>query len=120
MIALFKLSALDGSTVLVAADSIFRLRASLPTEGPRSTRIDYGGDYIFTHEAIADVLARIGSSGHFIQLTVREGAAVWLSSAAIISVREAVSPNGPGTEINIAGQYQHVIETVSQVEALLS
>jgi kumamolisin len=117
---LFKLIGLNGSPVLVAVDSIFRLRASLSNEGPPATRVDYGGDYIFTHEAIADVLARIGSGGHFIRLTVRDGAEVWLNAAAIVSVRDAVSPNGPGTEINIAGQYQHVTETVSQVEALLS
>jgi kumamolisin len=118
--ALFKLSALDGSSVLVAVDSIFRLRASLPSEGPPATRVDYSGDFIFTHEAIGDLLARFTSGDHFIKLNVRDGAAVWLNAAAIVSVRQAIFPNGSGTEINVAGQYQHVTETVDQVKALLS
>jgi kumamolisin len=118
--SLFPLTGLDGSPVLIAVDSIYRIRASVPSEGPSATKVDYGAGYLFTHETIADLLARIGSADHFIKLTTREGAPVYLNVAAISSVRQALPVNGPGTEIVVAGQYQHVVESMAEVQTLLA
>ena len=119
-VSLFKLTGLDGNTLLVALDAIFRIRATLPTEGQPATRVDYGGAYLFTHETIAELLSRIGSSAHFVRLTQPSGSAVYLAATAIVSVGDATPDDGPGAEVTVSGDNQHVLETVQQVEALLA
>ncbi|USI72788.1 S53 family peptidase [Sphingomonas morindae] len=118
--ALLTVTGLDGSAMLIDPASIFRIRASIPSEGPTATRIEYGAGYLFTPEAIDALLARIGAAAHFVPLTTRAGTPVYLNAAAISSVRPALPANGPGTEIIIAGQYQHVTESVAAVQALLA
>jgi kumamolisin len=117
---LFQLTGLDGSPVLITVDSIYRLRASVPSEGPPATRVEYGSGYLFTHEPISNLIVRIGAADRFVRLTTRSGAPVYLNEAAISSVRPALPVNGPGTEIVVAGQYQHVMENIAKVQHLLT
>jgi kumamolisin len=117
--ALLPLTGMDGTTVLIAADSIYRIRASIADGEPDATKVEYGSGYLFTPEAIPALLARIGPTGRFIALTTRSGTPVYLNAGSITSVRTALPQNAPGTDIEIAGQYQHVMETVDQVSALL-
>ena len=116
---MFSLTGLDGSTIYVTIDSLLRIRASIPEDGSPATEVEYGAGYLFTHEAITDLLARIGSADHFIALTTRNGSAVYLNAAAISSIRVAPAINAPGTEIVVGGLYQHVMETPEQVQALI-
>ena len=116
---MFTLTGLDGTEIYVAVDSIFRVRASIPADGPPATEVEYGGGYVFTHEPIAVLLARIGSADRFIRLTTRGGTPVYLNVAAISSLRAAPLINAPGTEIIVGGLYQHVMETTDAVKALL-
>ena len=92
--------------MLIAVDSIYRIRGSVADGEPDATKVEDGAGYLFTHEAIADLLARIGTS-------------VYLNAGAITSLRTALPQNAPGTEIVVAGQYQHVMESVDAIEALL-
>jgi uncharacterized protein YlzI (FlbEa/FlbD family) len=115
---MFTLTGLDGSHIYVAVDSIFRIRASIPEDGPPATEVEYGAGYIFTHESINALLARIGSADHFIRLTTRNASPVHLNAAAISSIRDAPPINAPGTEIIVGGAYQHVMETPAQIQAL--
>lgn len=117
---MFSLTGLDGSTIYVTVDSLIRIRPALPEDAPPSTEVEFGGGYIFTHEAIPDLLARIGSANRFVELTSPGGTSVYLSSSAISSVRVAAPINGTGTEIIVAGLYQHVVETPEQVRALIA
>ena len=89
-------------------------------EDPPATKVDYGAGYLFTHESLADLMARIGTADRFVRLTTRGGAPVYLNAAAITSVRQALPMNGPGTEIVVAGQYQHVMESVAEVQRLIA
>lgn len=116
---MFTLTGLDGSEIYVAAESIFRVRASIAADGPPATEVEYGAGYIFTHEPIAILLARIGPADRFIRLTTRGGTPVYLNVAAISSVRTAPTINAPGTEIIVSGLYQHVMETTDEVRTLL-
>ncbi|WP_375383627.1 hypothetical protein [uncultured Sphingomonas sp.] len=116
---LFRLTGLDGNTVLIAVDSVYRIRVSVADGEPDATKVEYGAGYLFTHETIADLLGRIGPADRFIKLTTRSATSVYLNAGAITSVRTALPQNAPGTEIVDAGQYQHVIETVDTIETLL-
>lgn len=116
---LFQVTGLDGSAVLIAAASIYRLRPSVADGEPDATKLEYSAGYLFTHEAIDSLLARIGDAARFVRLTTRSGTSVYINAGAIASVRPALPQNAPGTEIVVAGQYQHVMETVEQVQALL-
>lgn len=116
---MFSLTGLDGSTIYVTVDSLVRVKASIPEDGPPATEVEYGGGYLFTHESIPDLLARIGEADHFIELTTRSGSAVYLNAAAISSIRVAPPINAPGTEVMVGGLYQHVMETPEQIQALI-
>ena len=116
---MFSLTGLDGSQIYVAVDSIIRIHASIPEDGPASTHVEYGAGYIFTHEGVDQLLERIGSSDKFIQLKTRSGAPVWLNAAAISSIRAAPPINAPGTELVVGGLYQHVLDDPAQIQAML-
>jgi len=116
---MFNLTGLDGSAIYVAVDSIIRIRASIPEDGPPATEVEYGAGYLFTHESIPLLLARIGTADRFLRLTTRNGTPVYLNAAAISSIRAAPPINAPGTEIIVGGLYQHVMETPAQVQAML-
>ncbi len=100
-------------------DSIHRIRASVADREPDATKVEHGARYLFTHETIKDLLALIGPADRFIELTTRSGTSGFLTTASITSVRTALPQNAPGTEIVVAGQYQHVMETVDTIAALL-
>jgi uncharacterized protein YlzI (FlbEa/FlbD family) len=117
---MFTLTGLDGSEIYVSVESIIRIRASIPEDGPPATEVEYGAGYIFTHEPIAVLLARIGSADRFVRLTTRGGTPVYLNAAAISSIRAAPAINGPGTEIIVGGLYQHVMEAPAEVQALVN
>lgn len=117
---MFSLTGLDGSTIYVTVDSLIRIRPALPEDAPPSTEVEFDGGYIFTHEAIPDLLARLGSTNRFVKLTSPGGTSVFLNASSISSVRSAEAINGPGTEIIVAGLYQHVVETTEQVQALIA
>jgi uncharacterized protein YlzI (FlbEa/FlbD family) len=116
---MFSLTGLDGSIIYVAVDSIIRIRSSIPEDGPPATEVEYGAGYLFTHESIADLLARIGQADRFIKFTTRSGAPVYLNAAAISSIRAAPPINAPGTEVIVGGLYQHVMETPAQIQELI-
>lgn len=116
---MFELTGLNGAKMLVSAKSIFRIRATTPSEGSDAAKVEYSGGYIYTLEPIAHLLARLSTMSKIIELTTRSGVPVHLNTAAITRVREALEINGPGTELVVGGQYQHVTETVEQVMALL-
>ena len=90
--ALFPLTGLDGSRVLVAPGAIFRIRAALPEAEQGATSVDYGSDRLFTNESVEDLLARIAPAERFVTLTTRGGLPVWLAADAISMVREALAP----------------------------
>lgn len=117
---MIELTGLNGSKILVAAKSIFRIRPTTPSEGEDATKVEYGGGYIFTLEPIDHLLARLVAEIKLIALSTRSGTKVHLNAASVTRVREALPINGPGTEIVVAGQYQHVTETVNQVMSLLA
>jgi kumamolisin len=118
--SLFRLTTLDGSTILVASGSIFRVRAAMPSEGGAATHVDYGDDFLLTHEAVDALLARIGSAGRFVAFETRGGTTVHLNTTAISSVRASLPPDGAGTDITVGGQLQQVVEDLPAVEAMLS
>ena len=113
------LTGLNGESILVAAASVFRVRATTPFEAADAIKVEYGGGYLLTLELMADLLARLAPEVRLIALTSRSGTKVHLAAAAISRVRDALAINGPGTEIVVAGHYQHVVETVAEVTALL-
>jgi kumamolisin len=116
---LFPLAGLDGSEVLIAPGSIFRIRPSISGDEPGATSAEYGSDRLFTNESVNSLLARIGPAERFVKLTARGGTPVWLAADAVSMVREALAPDAPGTEITIGGRRQDVTETVPEVEAAL-
>jgi hypothetical protein len=117
---MIELTGLNGDKILVAAKNIFRIRATTPSEGSPATKVEYGGGYVFTLEAIDHLLARLNGEIRIVTLTTRSTAAVYLNVGAITRVREALPINGPGTEIMVGNQYQHVTETVAEVMALIA
>ncbi len=119
-ISLLPLTGLDGTFILVAVDSIYRIRPGTIAEAQEATEVEFGSGYVFTHETIADLLSRIGAQNRFIRLTSPGGTPVHLNVATISSVRAALSINGPGTEIMVGGQYQHVAESVAEVQRMLA
>lgn len=116
---LFHLTGLDGSEVLVASGSIFRIRPSIQSDEPGSTSVEYGSDRLFTNENPKNLLTRIGPADRFVKLTTRGGTPVWLAADAVSMVRDALAPDAPGTEITVGGRRQDVTETVKEVEAAL-
>lgn len=114
------LRGLDGSPVLLAEGSIYRLRPPRPGDDDPVTQVDYGGGYIFTREALADLAARLAPGVRFVELTTRGGQSVWLNPAQVTRIREALPINAPGTEITIAGRYQHVTNTLDETIARLT
>jgi kumamolisin len=118
--SLLPLTGLDGTQLLVSADSIYRVRVFAQADGPTATEVEYGGGYLFTHEAIADLIVRIAPRAHFVRLTSPGGQPVYLNIGAITSIRTALAMNGPGTEIMVAGQYQHVTESLAEVQQLIA
>lgn len=117
---LIKLTGLDGSTVLVAKGAIFRLRATVPSEGAAAVKVEYTGGYVLTLEPLVSLVARLRLETKLIQLTARDGNAVYLEVSAIARVREALPVNGPGTEITVGGHFQQVVEPVATVEAAIA
>jgi uncharacterized protein YlzI (FlbEa/FlbD family) len=117
---MIKLTGLNGDSILVGAGSIFRLRATAAYEGADANKVEYGGGYIFTHESIETLIDRIGEKGKFVKLTTRSGKPVFINANAVSRIREALAINGPGTEIVVGGQYQHVVEDLETVVRLLS
>ena len=67
---------LDGSTILVAAGAIFRLRATVPSEGAAAVKVEYSGGDVLTLEPLAAVVAPLYNVAKLIQLTTRSGSAV--------------------------------------------
>lgn len=113
---MLSLTGLNGEAILVAAKTIFRIRPATPSQAGGAAKVEYSGGYIYTREVLADLLARITAAGVPIaKLTTRSGVPVHLNTAAITRVREALPINAPGTEIVVAGQYQHVTESVAEV-----
>jgi uncharacterized protein YlzI (FlbEa/FlbD family) len=116
---MIELTGLNGATILVAPKSIYRVRGTVPSEGADATKVEYSGAYLYTHEPIDVLIARLSALVSIIKLTSRSGLPIWLNAGAITQVREALALNGSGTEITIAGHYQHVVESVDAVRALL-
>jgi uncharacterized protein YlzI (FlbEa/FlbD family) len=115
---MISLTGLNGEAILVAAHTVFRIRPATPSEAGEAVKAEYSGGYIYTREALDSLLDRIAAAGvRMVRLTTRSGVAVHLNVAAITRVREALSINGPGTELVVAGQYQHVTESVAEVRA---
>ncbi|WP_294301033.1 hypothetical protein [uncultured Sphingomonas sp.] len=117
---MFELTGLDGSKLLVSAGSIFRIRPATPTEGADTVKVEYGGGYVFTKESVDDLFDRLAGQLRLVKLTSRSGVHVHLNVGSITRVRKALAINGPGTEISVAGHYQHVIETVEEVTRLIA
>ncbi|TPE60590.1 hypothetical protein FJQ54_11395 [Sandaracinobacter neustonicus] len=117
---MFDLIGLNGEKLLVAAKSIYRLRPTTPHAGQDVTMVEYGGGYVFTLEPMGSILARIGADSTFVRFSTRSGKPVYLNRAAISRVRVSLPVNGEGTEIVVAGRYQHVTEPLAIVEALLN
>jgi hypothetical protein len=117
---MIKLTGLDGSTILVAAGAIFRLRATVPSEGAAAVEVEHSGGYVLTFEALAALVARLYNVGKLIQLTTRSGISGYLKTAAISRVRAAPPINGPGTEIVVGGHCQQMIEPVAVVESAIA
>lgn len=117
---MISLTGLNGDAILVAATTLFRILPATPSEPGGTVKAEYSGGYIYTREALDPLLDRIAAAGvTIVKLTTRSGVAVHLNVAAITRVREALPINGPGTEIVVAGQYQHVTESVAEVRALI-
>ncbi|MBV8971475.1 MAG: hypothetical protein JO290_04205 [Sphingomonadaceae bacterium] len=117
---MIELTGLDGSALHVAADGIFRLRPPLPSEGG-AAHVDYSGGYLLTREPIDALLARLAAAGvRLVAFTTRAGASVYLNRAAVASFRAAPPINAPGTEIVVGSLYQHVVETLAEVQARLA
>ena len=118
---MISLTGLNGATILVAPKTIFRVRPAVPSEGAETTKVEYAGGYLFTLEPLADLITRLADAGiRLIALTTRSGTIVMLNPGSISRVRDSLPINGPGTEIVVSGLYQHVVETVAEVEALLT
>ncbi len=62
---------------------------------------------------VVDRLAEAGTP--FISLATRSGTPVRLRPTAISWIRQALPINGPGTEIVVGGQYQHVSQSVDVI-----
>lgn len=115
---MISLTGLNGEAILVAAHTVYRIRPATPSEADGAVKAEYSGGYIYTREALDGLLGRIAAAGvRMVRLTSRSSVAVHLNIAAITRVREALPINGPGTEIVVAGQYQHVTESVAEVRA---
>lgn len=117
---MIKFTGLDGSTVLVTKGSVYRLRATVPSEGVPAVKVEYSGGYILTLEPLAALVARLRADAKLLKLTTRGGSPVYLEATAISRVRDALPINGPGTEIVAAGHFQQVTEPVAVVEAALA
>lgn len=116
---MFELTGLNGAKILVNAKSVFRIRPSTSFEGGTVAKVEYGGGYIYTLEPVDRLLARLAPEIPIVALTSRSGTPVYLNTGAISRLREALPINGPGTEIAVGGQYQHVTETLEEVLALI-
>ncbi len=117
---MIQLTGLNGATIIVAPNTVYRIRATTPLEGKDVMKVEYAGGYIFTLESISSLLARMPNDLKIIKLTTRSATSVYLNGGAVTRARDALPMNGPGTEITVSGQYQHVVETLQQVETLLS
>lgn len=117
---MFELHGLNGASIFVNPMSIYRIRRTTEGEAPAACEVQYAGSYLLSEEAANDILARMAGTPQMVALTARDQSTVWLNKALISAVRPAARINGPGTEITVAGHYQHVLEPVAEVVELIA
>ncbi len=115
----FEIAGLNGAKILVAAKSIYRIRPPTPYEQGQ-IKIDYSAAHVLTLEPIEHRLRPYSADFKRVTFTTRAGTPVHLNANSIGRVRDALLINGPGTEVLISGQYQHVTESLEEVLAALS
>ena len=116
---MIELTGLNGERVLIAPATICRIRPGDLFGPPLSTEVEYAGGYLFTDEDVSALIKRLEKSLKLVALTTRSGLKVYLNAAAITRVRRALAINGTGTELVVGGHYQHVVEDLAEVEALI-
>ncbi len=116
---MFELHGLNGASIFVNPATIYRIRRAVVGEDPAACEVQYGASYVLSTETAGDIVSRLGQKPKMIAVTARDGSLVWLNKDLIGAVRPALPINAPGTEITISGHYQHVIESVEEVLALM-
>lgn len=121
--AFVDITATDGETVHVNAGSVFRIidGAGGP---PGSTRVDFGGEHLFTAMGIRDVAHLLTGPGvKLIEFAAPDMTPLFMSAAAITAVRAAdrfLDPPGANAVVTVSGQRQSVHQTVQEVRQLLA
>jgi hypothetical protein len=124
MTAFIKISTLNGSTVAIAAASIWRIAHCVADGSSRvHTQVDYDGGAQLTDEAASCLLADLTAADvKMIALTAPDHSTIYLNTAEVTSVQpalEGVDAPGSQSAIIVAGHRQAVIETPAEVQAVL-
>lgn len=112
---LIEIEGLDGSKLAIDPESIIRVRYLDPRDANSGTSINYGGGVASTKEKVGPFLKRVETYVTLIQFTTRIGTPVWINPPMVSTVAPAPPQNAPGTELQVGGLYQHVIETYEEV-----
>ena len=120
--AFVDITASDGETVHLNASSVIRVidGAGGP---PGSTRVDFGGEHLFTAMGIRDVAHLLtGAGAKLVEFAAPDMTPLYMRIAAITAVRAAdpnLDPPGANSVVIVSGQRQSVHQTVQEVRQLL-
>jgi hypothetical protein len=118
------IATLDGFSVDVSAESVWRITHGLPDEaGASHVLVEYDESMQETDEAVVRLLTDLAGAGVvLVRLTTPAATAVYLNPTAVTAVQPAVAETdepGVNAVVVIAGHRQAVVETPAEVMAAL-
>ena len=119
MTSFITIEGFDGTEISIRPSRVIRFKEvtyGSPSEG---MKLDYVGGVSFSQESPEGFKSRINDLLVVVEFSLRGGATVWVNPALVGEIRPALPINGPGTELEIAGRYQHVAESYTDVMQIL-
>ena len=117
------LPTLNGGTVRVAAESVYRMTRGL-AEAAGLTRIDFGNEHQLIHMGIREVAQLLETAcASLAEFAAPDGTPIFLSVSAITMIRDAdphLDPPGAHAVITVSGQRQSVQQTAQEVRRILA
>lgn len=117
---MIELRGLNGTSIFIQAATIAKIRPPYEDESPAVTVVEYTGGYLRTLEDTSALLARLPIPPKMIRVTVPDKSKRYLNALSISQIKQAAPENGNGTELVVGGRYQHVLESVEEVIALVN
>lgn len=123
---LVELKRLDGKSVQLPSEAIFRVRPAIKSVEPRAVAVvhydldtrDPRYDTLASKETIRQVIGRISKELPMVLFSSPSGTPVYLDASKVVSVDQPdTGLHYPGTRavVHVLTQYQQVAETVTEV-----